>query len=632
MIKNFLLNTVAAIALFSACNVPGAFSASASSASVARSIHDDLLGGAPGAIVQGGVIRPRSYRPEFYTREELVDENYMAEGAVHFPLFADIGPRWRTLTYQDLKNIVDDPDSSDGMRQAAFNRLSFAMENIRRRTYISVRDSRGGDTDGEIFSMFFADDDDRSDEENSAIVSITRLFAKVTLWNSVMDPEEATCFNPLLSKILTYRERSGEAIYCPYVHYLLKTDGIIEDALKLQRHLVKKYPTAEHAVSGMPTISHPKRIKGILYADQARVSELLILNRKLRARLDLTDLSQNDVVDADSKMRKRAYDFYAYALNQGASKTCLLGMMRVIEENGYSPTGDKDDSDDTLLGLTNRYLTYPEDDGRVQQPIVRRVLGARASQSQRLAGSLPKPTKEAKDYVSRLKARLSGTSAAGGGGRVASPPAGVSAGMGVGFGSGVAAAGAGFGFGFGFGASSNSGGIRRMLTIDTASDAGVTGASSTSSASDVVRAPLSSTRSAPFTPDQRESMTTKFGEGQKSADIAKDLGLKPHVVNDFKRRHLDLLRHNPEYDGSYNLTETDKESIKSLYQRDENTTTRAEIAARYNCPFSQVDRVLHKRKSPPQQAEFSDDEGGELDDVRSSDVGASAVPLKRERK
>jgi hypothetical protein len=420
MIKKYLLNTVAAIVLSNVCTMPVVFSMEGrSSDSARRDFHNELLGVIPvsGTLtaaprVLGGVMRSISYRPVFYTQEELVEKGYMAADGVRFPVFSDIGTYWSLLNYDDLKDIVDNPESSEVMRQAAFNRLGFAMENIKKKIYTSVVDWRGEGTDGETFSLFFKDDA-RSDEENKAIVSITRLFAKVTLWNSVMDPEVATCFNPLLSKILTHREVSGELIYYPYAHYLLKIDGIIEDALKVQRHLVEKYPTAEHAVSGMPTISHPKRIKGILYADQARVSELLLLNRKLRTGLDLTDLSRNDVVDADSKIRKKAYDFYRYALSQGASKTCLLGMMRLIDGNGYLPIDEAADKNSILLKLTDRYLAYPEDDGHVRQAIARRALGARTSQSQRIDGYLPKPGQQAKGYVEELKARLSGSFAEG---------------------------------------------------------------------------------------------------------------------------------------------------------------------------------------------------------------------------
>ncbi len=598
MIKKILLNTVAAIAIFSACNVPAAFS------------MDEQAGGGVVRLSFGGVMMTaNAHRAvKLLTKQELDQQGLRRQSrhASHYPLFDTDRDSWRNYRTEDFQRILDGR-SSGTARLRAFNRLSYCV---------------GNELD------FTRHPELSSLEYNEKHVATVRWLAKAVLWNdSTMDTSERTSFNHILLKILTHNE-DGQRIYHGYLDTIYCH---LRHAVKIQEYLIQISSSEERFLAAVPTVSNARRILGILKADQARVYELKLLKRKMDDGLDLSDPRSNSLADRLQILRQYAYDFYGEASDNGGSKLCILQRMKLIDEQGYSPTGDRERDKTILLELGEIYIN--EKDDAVETVAVRTRARARigGASRERILGAVPKP-REAKKYIADVfgkyligdfddagRAVLGRSTDVDSGGEdesvdsvtvsVISASASVLSTSTAANDDLVESSSDGI-----------NGGFMQALVIDT----------SVSAPSPGMLSGRSSARSNPFTPAQRDSMKIMFGEGKKNAQIAKDLGLKPHVVNDFKRRHLDLLEYNPDYDGSYNLTETEKERIKSLYQKDGDRTTRAEIAARYNCPFSQVDRALQKRDA--KSRDESDNEGGERDDERSSDEGASARPLKRARK
>ena len=190
----------------------------------------------------------------------------------HYPLY-NITGSWKTLGLENAQEIIDDSRSSESDRKVAFNYLSHAIEEKIAARFTEVQDGADVFSIMQPFSMY-------SVGQNEEIVSIVSLLAKVTLWDTRMDPEQPTQFNSILQKIFDYKE-SGFATISPYEHYLRKVDDLLQQALNVQNYLIGVFSTEEHAVnSNELTIAHPKRMKSILLAHQARVKELQFLKRK----------------------------------------------------------------------------------------------------------------------------------------------------------------------------------------------------------------------------------------------------------------------------------------------------------------------------------------------------------------
>lgn len=354
--------------------------------------YDRMLGEVPLDQITGGFVEARRSDSRLLTKSELDLYNYKASGDLFFPLFACADLSWKSLSYDRLKKIVDNESSSDSMRRNAFNRLSFAMENIFKNIYVpSVEEGE------EIFILNLHG---RSMEENEAIVSIVRLLAKVTLWDCVVDPDNPVHFNSILTDIFQHQEIAGSELCRPYIHYLIRIDGFLQDAIKIQDSLIETYPTDEHTENGATTINSRRRIKGVLIADRARVLELMLLKRKIQQSLDLKRMDANEIVDPDGAFRKNAYRYYHDALSQGASKSCLLSMIKLIKENGYSPTGDIREDRKILSGLLERYTKHLGGQKRSSLGIFG---PSEKNYSNKVVGAIPKPQRNSVAYIEELK-------------------------------------------------------------------------------------------------------------------------------------------------------------------------------------------------------------------------------------
>lgn len=397
MIKKYLLNTTVAMVFLSSWSVHHVYSMDdmrmASDAAIINP-YDRVLGDVPRTQPVGGVMVPTRSRLKLLTENELASNHYKSEGAPCFPLFSGADPSWKTLSYARLKEIVDDQGSSDSARRSAFNRLSFAVETITKHIYRPVV------KDGENVSELVFNS--RSVEENEAIVSVVRLLAKVTLWDSAMEPDNLTRFNPILDAILHHNETRGAEICAPYSYYLFKIEKFLDDAINIQDFLMGAHPSQQHRANDTVVINPYKRIKGVLLADRARVFELRLLKRKVQMRLDLRDAGSNEIVDRDGILRGKAYTFYHDALSQGASKSCLLGMIKLINDNGYSPTGDMGGDREILLELLERYTKHLGEQKRSPRGVFAQFEKVHGS---KIVGAIPKP-RNAIDYISALKDKL----------------------------------------------------------------------------------------------------------------------------------------------------------------------------------------------------------------------------------
>ena len=363
---------VATIVLFNVCDIHVSFA----------------IDGGPRTDRHGCIMKPVNLRQiPLLERRELDEQRYrrQSEYAPYYPLF-DIASdthskAWKNYQVEDFKRIFDGQGSGID-RLKAFNRLSRSVES----ELIITRHP-------ELCSIQY----------NEEHVATVRWLAKAVLWHdNTMNAGQSTSFNLILTKILRHAEDDRKI----YDNYLDRIYGHLSHAVRIQKHLIQTCSGEERFLSvDLPTFSNAKRILGILKADQARVYELKLLKRKRDVDLDLSDPGSNNIVDRFQLLRKDAYDLYAEASDCGSSKLCILQRMKLIDEQGYSPTGNKERDEAILLDLGTKYLHENEDS--VEEPAIRtqaRIVAA--SGRNKILGAIPKPN-GARDYIARIFAKHS---------------------------------------------------------------------------------------------------------------------------------------------------------------------------------------------------------------------------------